>query len=183
MSEQQFIRCAAPTMAGIKTGSLFPFRYDSREEAIREMRSYNRRLSPRGLRLLPLRMTDGCAMLYLYRPGRLGADLQDRDAAVLLREAGYPACDETGCIRELRRRLAEQTGFPHEIGLFLSYPPEDVRGFMEHRDRGCKCVGCWKVYGDEKAARRKFAQFKHCTDCYLRRNARGCSLERLTVKT
>ncbi len=183
MSEQQFIRSTAPTLAGIKTGSLFPYRYASREAAISELRGLNRRLAPKGLRLLPLRMTEDFAMLYLYRPGLLGADLRKRDAAVLLREAGYPEGDETGCIRELRRRLAEREVFPHEIGLFLSYPPEDVRGFMEHRDCGCKCVGCWKVYGDEKAARRKFAQYRRCTDCYLRRNARGCTLERLTVKT
>lgn len=183
MSEQQFIRSTAPTLAGIKTGSLFPYRYGSRDEALSELRGLNRRLAPKGLRLLPLRMTANFAMLYLYRPGRLEADLQKREAAVLLREAGYPPCGETGCIRELRRRLAEREDFPHEIGLFLSYPPEDVRGFMEHRDCGCKCVGCWKVYGDEKAARRKFAQYKRCTDFYLRRNAQGCTLERLTVKT
>lgn len=183
MSEQQFIRSTAPTLAGIKTGSLFPYRYESRDEAISELRGLNRRLAPKGLRLLPLRMTEDFAMLYLYRPGRLGADLRKREAAVLLREAGYPECGEAGCIRELRRRLAEREDFPHEIGLFLSYPPEDVRGFMEHRDCGCKCVGCWKVYGDEKAARRTFAKYRRCTDLCLRRNARGCSLERLTVKT
>ena len=183
MSEQQFIRSTAPTLAGIKTGSLFPYRYGSKAEAISELRGWNRRLSPKGLRLLPLRMTEGFAMLYLYRPGQLEADLRNRDAAVLLREAGYPARDEAACIRELRRRLAEREDFPHEIGLFLSYPPEDVRGFIEHRDLGCKCVGCWKVYGDEKAARRKFAQYRRCTDRYLRRNAQGCTLERLTVKT
>ena len=183
MSEQQFIRSTAPTLAGIKTGSLFPYHYASRDEAISELRSLNRRLAPKGLRLLPLRMREDFAMLYLYRPGQLGADLRRRDAAVLLREAGYPACDETGCIRELRRRLSEHEDFPHEIGLFLSYPPEDVRGFIEHRGCGCKCVGCWKVYGDEKAARRKFAQYKRCTDLCLRRNALGCPLECLTVKT
>ncbi len=183
MSEQQFIRNTAPTLAGIKTGSLFPCRYASKVDAIRELRRYNQRLRPKGLRLLPLRMTENFAMLYLYRPGRLGADLQNAEAASLLRGAGYPVCDEVGCLRELCRRLNEEADFPHEIGLFLSYPPEDVRGFIEHRDRGCKCIGCWKVYGDEQAARKRFSQFKRCTDCYLRRNAQGCSLERLTVKT
>ncbi len=181
MSEQQFIRSTAPTLAGIKTGSLFPFRYASRAEAIRALRRYNRRLTPKGLRLLPLRMTDSFAMLYLYRPGQLGADLQKREAAALLHQAGYPDAREDSCLRELRRRLADGADFPHEIGLFLSYPPEDVRGFIEHRD--CKCVGCWKVYGDEAAARRTFDRYARCTDCYLRQNAKGCPLERLTVRT
>ena len=182
MSEQQFIRNTAPTLAGIKTGSLFPYRYKSKSEAIRTLRSYNHTLTPKGLRLLPLRMTETSAMLYLYRPGRLGRDLQNRDAAALLRQEGYPDCGEAACLRELRRRLAMSETFPHEIGLFLSYPPEDVRGFMEHRDCGCKCVGCWRVYGDEKAARRTFDRYQKCTDCYLRQNAKGLALARLTVK-
>ncbi len=151
MSERQFIRSTAPTLAGIKTGSLFPYRYESKAQAMEALRRYNRQLTPKGLRLLPLRMTDCFAMLYLYRPGQLGTDLQNREATALLRQAGYSDCGEAGCLRELRRRLADSRDFPHEIGLFLSYPPEDVRGFMEHRDRGCKCVGCWKVYGDEAA--------------------------------
>ena len=182
MSEQSFIRNTAPTLAGLKTGSLFPYRYESRTQALRELRSFNRRLTPKGLRLLPLRMTDTFAMLYLYRPARLREDLREEKTACLLKEAGYKTSDETGCLCELCRRLNEQPDFPHEIGLFLSYPPEDVRGFMEHRDQGCKCVGCWKVYGDEQAAKRKFSQYERCTKSYLRQHAQGQPLERLAVK-
>ena len=183
MSEQSFIRNAAPTLAGLKTGSLFPFRYESRTGALRELRSLNRRLAPKGLRLLPLRMSEGFAVLYLYRPAMLREDLQDPAAACLLKEAGYKDCSESACLRELYRRFNREEGFPHEIGLFLSYPPEDVRGFIEHRDQGCKCVGCWRVYGDEQAARCRFAQYKQCTSCYLRQHAQGQPLERLAVKT
>ena len=53
------------------------------------------------------------------------------------------------------QRLGQAAEFPHEIGLFLGYPPEDVQGFLENRL--CKCVGCWKVYGDEQAAQNGFA--------------------------
>ncbi|MBQ1409940.1 MAG: DUF3793 family protein [Oscillospiraceae bacterium] len=182
MSEQSLIRNAAPTLAGLKTGSLFPFRYETRTQALWELRSLNRRLTPKGLRLLPLRMTNGFAVLYLYRPTQLQKDLQDPKTVCLLKEQGYADCSEKACLRELYRRFNLDSGFPHEVGLFLSYPPEDVRGFMEHRDQGCKCVGCWKVYGDERAARCTFAQFKHCTNCYLRQYAQGKSLEQLAVK-
>jgi len=54
--------------------------------------------------------------------------------------------------------------FPHEIGLFLGYPVEDVRGFIEQRGKDCKLSGYWKVYGDEQAARRLFHQFDRCRD-------------------
>ena len=182
MSEQSFIRNTAPTLAGLKTGSLFPYRYESWSQALRELRELNRRLTPKGLRLLPLRMTERFAMLYLYRPALLREDLREKETACLLKEAGYEGCSESGCLSELFRRLNREGDFPHEIGLFLSYPAEDVRGFMEHRDEGCKCVGCWKVYGDEQAARQRFAQYERCTKSYLRQHAQGKSLEKLTVK-
>lgn len=182
MSEQTFIRNAAPTLAGIKTGSLFPFHFASRSQATRELCGWNRRLTPKGLRLLPLRMTDHFATLYLYRPSMLRADLQNRETVCLLKEAGYGAYDEKTCLRELYRRFHRGDGFPHEVGLFLSYPPEDVRGFIEHRNQGCKCVGCWRVYGDEQAAKCRFAQYQRCINCYLRQHAQGQSLEQLAVK-
>ena len=73
----------------------------------------------------------------------------------------------------------ESGEFPHEVGLFLSYPPEDVKGFLEHRP--CKCVGCWKVYENEEAARKTFAKYKACTRVYCRQLASGIDIERLTV--
>ena len=63
--------------------------------------------------------------------------------------------------------------------MFLSYPPEDVKGFLEHRP--CKCVGCWKVYENEEAAKKTFAKYKACTKAYCRQLASGIDIERLTV--
>ena len=65
--------------------------------------------------------------------------------------------------------------FPHEIGLFLSYPPEDVRGFIENKACRFKCAGLWKVYGDEERAKELFRQYKRCTDrcCALWRAGSG----------
>ena len=62
------VRFAAPTLAGLKTGSLFTCDYGSREDFLREAREYDRILSPRGVRLLVLRFSDRRALVYLYRP-------------------------------------------------------------------------------------------------------------------
>lgn len=181
MSVEDLIRHGAPTLAGLKTGNLFPCAFSSRRELAAQLRDFNRVLVPRGLRLLPLRLGADKALLYLFRPARLSRDLAGREAGRLLDRAGYGARDQRSCLRELSRRLRAGGPFPHEIGLFLDYPPEDVAGFMEHGGKGCKCVGCWKVYGDEAAARRRFTAYKSCTGNYCRRRARGASLESLTV--
>ena len=131
MSEELMVRQCAPTLAGIKTGSLFPCPCTSREELLCQVRSLNRRLSPKGLCLLPLRFTPGSVLLYLYRPATLRRDLSDGLARDILAQAGYEGDSCGRCVATLIRRLRQGSDFPHEIGLFLSYPPEDVRGFVE----------------------------------------------------
>ena len=84
MSEEMVVRQCAPTLAGIKTGSLFPCPCTDRDALLDEVRQLNRRLSPKGLCLLPLRFTEGSALLYLYRPATLRRDLSDDLARRLL---------------------------------------------------------------------------------------------------
>ena len=181
MSEDYLIRNCAPTLAGIKTASLFTCPYDTRQALIDFIRSMNRRLGEKGLRLLPLRFSEKKALIYLYRPARLRKDLADTRAVRLLQEQGYHPGSCEQCLVHLARKLRSQEDFPHEIGLFLGYPPEDVHGFMEKGPDCCKCTGCWKVYGNEEAAKKKFSQYKKCTRVYCRRWAEGANIDRLTV--
>ena len=81
----------------------------------------------------------------------------------------------------LARRFRESGEFPHEVGLFLSYPPEDVKGFIDHRANNFKCAGLWKVYGDEEKARSLFAKYKKCTEIYCALWQNGSKLEQLAV--
>lgn len=181
MSEEYVIRHCAPTLAGLKTASLFGCPYESKEALLASIRQMNRKLCAKGLRVLPLRFSEKRALIYLYRPRQLRHDLADSTAAGLLRRCGYntESCDR--CVVQLARKLRRQEDFPHEIGLFLGYPVEDVCGFIENNAGGCKCVGCWKVYGDEEAAKKKFAQYKKCTKVYCDQWAKGKAIERLTV--
>ena len=70
--------------------------------------------------------------------------------------------------RKLSLRLRQFHEFPHEIGLFLGYPPDDVEGFIENREKAFKCPGYWKVYGDEEKAKAQFHVISICTACYCR---------------
>lgn len=181
MSEADIVRNCAPTLAGIKTGSLFSCPMESREQLTAALRQLNRRLCPKGLRALPLRFSGKRALIYLYRPGHLERDLADGTARTLLRSFGYDPDSRGSCVACLARKVRRREEFPHEIGLFLGYPPEDVYCFIHQGPDCCKCVGCWRVYGDEDGARKKFAQYKKCTQIYCRRLAAGADLERLTV--
>ena len=181
MSEELFVRCCAPTLAGIKTGSMFTCVYETREELQQDVRRLNRELAPRGLRILPLRYHNGKALLYVFRPAALKRDMSDGRAQEILCEAGYGGmcCEE--CVRHLMKRMQKGEEFPHEVGLFLSYPPEDVCGFIENHAQNYKLLGYWKVYGDEEKARRTFTRYKQCTDSYCRSLKAGLRLRDLAV--
>ena len=181
MSEEILIRQGAPTLAGIKTGSLFPCPCEDHEALIADIRQLNRRLVPKGLCLLPIRFLAGQALLYLYRPAELRRDLRDARAPELLRQAGYEDESCARCVARHACRFRESGEFPHEVGLFLSYPPEDVKGFIDHRANDFKCAGLWKVYGDEAKAQALFAKFKKCTEIYCALWQTGSKLEQLAV--
>lgn len=181
MPEEMLIQHCSPTLAGIKTGNLFACTYNSARDMRNAVRLWNQTLAGKGVRVLPLRYQAGKALIYLYRPSRLKNDLQDATACRILHRCGYAVDTPEGCIAQLIRRLASCDTFPHEIGLFLGYPPVDVCGFIENRAGGCKCVGCWKVYGNAEAAQKTFAKFKKCTRVYTAQYAKGRSIERLTV--
>ncbi len=181
MSEELFVSCCAPTLAGLKAGSMFSLRYSTKEDMRKDVRELNRVLTPRGLTVLPLRYHDGKVLLYVFRPARLRKELENDKAKEILCHAGYTDLECGECIRRLRKRMQSSGGFPHEVGLFLSYPPEDVRGFIENRAQNYKFIGYWKVYGDEEKARRTFSKYKKCTDVYCERVKAGCRLSELAV--
>ncbi len=180
MPEEIMIQHCSPTLAKIKTGNIFTHPYGSKEEMRTELRRWNLLLGKKGLRVLPLSYKDGRALIYVYRPASLDRDLQHDTARRILCERGYSPDKSTKCVEHLIKKLGGADEFPHEIGLFLGYPPEDVKGFIENRD-GFVCSGMWKVYSDEEGAKKLFAKYKKCTAVYRDCHKRGRSVERLTV--
>ena len=177
MSEELIVRHCAPTLANLKTGSLFVCPITDRPSFFSSLRSLNELLVPKGLRALPLRIREYSALVYLYRPSRLKKDLEDPAAIKILQNHGYSCYGK--CLPKLIERIRASEEFPHEIGLFLGYPPEDVQGFLDHRP--CKCSGCWKVYGDENKAKKTFDLYKKCERVYCQQLAQGIDIKRLTV--
>ncbi len=177
MSEELIVRHCAPTLANLKTGSLFVCPITDRPSFFSSLRSLNELLVPKGLRALPLRIREYSALVYLYRPSRLKKDLEDPAAIKILQDHGYSCYGK--CLPKLIERVRASEEFPHEIGLFLGYPPEDVQGFLDHRP--CKCSGCWKVYGDENKAKKTFDLYKKCERVYCQQLAQGIDIKRLTV--
>lgn len=110
--------------------------------------------------------------LLVWRPELMRRTLGETEARQILQERGYCGEQVGQLVSELRRRLvayyrsprAGADAFPHEIGVFLGYPTEDVRGYLEGRRVTCR--GAWCAYGDAEVARKRFRaledQERHC---------------------
>ena len=152
----------APTITGIKAATLLNFRR-GRDENLRSLwlEHADEWLAPLGINwLLMNEHSDGMnALVLIYSKELLAHTLCCDEAYSILKEYGYPLHDVDACLECLREKFC--SGFPHEIGLFLDYPPEDVRGFIENRPaKKISCPCYWKVYGSEKEAVRKFWKYK-----------------------
>ena len=79
----------------------------------------------------------------------------------------------------LSGRLGQGGPFPHEVGLFLGYPPEDVEGFCRNGGRNYKLSGPWKVYGRVEEAKVRFETFRRCRDALYRHVEEGRTLAQL----
>ena len=175
------VRYCAPTLAGIKTGSMFSCSFADKDSLRTYIRKLNRSLCGKGIRAVPLKFQNGRALIYLYRPAYLTRDIKRDGAKRILHERGYGTECADKCVSLLRRRMYEKGEFPHEVGLFLGYPPEDVQGFISNKAVNYKYCGLWKVYGDVESAKQTFLRYKLCTDFYCTMLRNGNSLDRLTI--
>ena len=184
---QALILNCSQTLAGLKTGTVFNITRESDPVSGADIDLANRLLNRKGIWLCMTENTPGCPRVYVFRRSQLARDLNQDKARAILRTYGYPvpsgsdpvSVDE--CVAFLVRRLTKASGFPHEIGLFLGFPAEDVEGFIRNRGEGCRLCGYWKVYGNEQEAKRQFERFQKCAGIYRRSLNRQPNICRMTA--
>ena len=179
--ETELIGNCAPTLAGLKSANLFRYRYRDADTVLAELSEVNRLLNERGVYVEALCWESNAVLVYAYRRSHLERELQGEQAREILSRYGYPLGELEGSLTFLKKRLRGYTCFPHEIGIFLGYPPEDVKGFIENRGKNCQYCGLWKVYGNAQERRKLFCKLQKCSEVYLRVFAEGRELTQMTV--
>ena len=127
----------SPVLMGMKPANLVSFSKEKIPELPEIISDYEESLEREGIRM---EIICGCRKHYLllvYRPDMLQEYLKQDEARKLLLQDGYNidgSLDEM--IARLKERFFYKTEFPHEIGLFLGYPIEDVKGFRKFGGSG-----------------------------------------------
>lgn len=120
---------------------------------------------------------------YLYRPKELEAYLKRPRVLALLRWLGYEQTQP----REVLSRFCDRyqsyrrgkNDFPHEMGLLLGYPPEDVYGFIINKGKNDLYSGYWKIYDNLSDTLKLFEQFNQAKEFMIRQVFAGVSISEI----
>ena len=108
--------------------------------------------------------------------------MQDR-VCQSMKSFGYESLDLSDVLSRFQKRYAdcmEQIAeFPHEMGLLLGYPVEDVEGFIENKGHNYLYAGYWKVYGHVEEKKALFNRYEEARKVLIQLLASGRSVSEM----
>lgn len=180
MPSQTVVQYCAPTLAGMKVGSLFSAKYTTKENLDAEIAQKNNLLNEKGIYFRILKVCKASALIYVYRKKQLQQVLANGEIQDFLSEYGYKDFQEE-CVLTTIMAHFKGTEFPHEIGVLLGYPLPDIKAFIADTENKACYVGCWKAYSNADYARMIFEKYKRCTAIYQKKLEQGFDITKLTV--
>ncbi|MCM1495603.1 MAG: DUF3793 family protein [Bacteroides sp.] len=143
----------APIISGIKISNLVVLTREQSMVLCRNIRSS-------GLAVWFLNYGEASNPVLIFRRNEMQQFLLQSDIEGALRQFGYSDVRLIPVLLQLSAHMREykdgEREFPHELGILLGYPLEDVLGFMENDGENYTYCGYWKVYGDIEEAKRVF---------------------------
>lgn len=174
----QIVLQCAPFLKGIKVScviSVDAVLYGGLSELFENMDISYHRLS----------CSDGKCLVLFYRPEELDRYLKQPEVNELIREYGYTDMSVDKILERLSGRIGDFArrgiGFPHEIGVFLGYPLDDVKGFIRNEGKKYLMIGYWKVYSDLAGARMVFKEYDRAKDCAVNEFLTGKSIREIAL--
>ncbi|MBU3113923.1 DUF3793 family protein [Clostridium lacusfryxellense] len=152
------IRNAGPTIEKHKTSSLINFSSSNRN--LNNLWSmYKDQVKDKlDINYIELKKDKTNTFVLFYNEQKIEQRIRNNNNMEFLKRFGYnELMDINQCLLLLGKRF--QNICPHEIGIFLGYPLEDVVSFVDCPGAKCKMVGYWKVYHDMEKAQMIFNKY------------------------
>lgn len=149
--EAMIVFASAPTIQGKKPASLMNFNSGGRNTAAL-WQNYGKEICEAyNLEFFELKNDNDSIMVLLYRKKLLEWYANHSRNQSFLNKMGYNTESSLeDKLTVLKHRFKDCC--PHEVGIFLGMPVEDVEGFIEHKGKNCLACKYWKVYCNPKRA-------------------------------
>ena len=146
----------APVIAGLKVSNLLTVPSAEDDYVIKE-------LEGTCLSCMKLAEDRGRSTFMVYREKALEKWLLKKSNQLYLKESGLAGCSLAEVLTTVKLRYQCYAGkkgqYPHEIGILLGYPAEDVKGFVVNNGRNYLDSGYWKIYSNPAEKRELFHEF------------------------
>lgn len=172
---QLALQCA-PLLTGLKISNLLIVPSDN-ERLVRML------VRKTGISCYRLLRSKGKITFLLFRRMQLEAFLRKGSAEKMLKEQGYKNLTLGGILSCFQMRYQAykdgKLAFPHEMGILLGYPIEDVLGFIKHKGKNYLYSGYWKVYENMQEKRALFRQYQEAQETLIQLLASGIKMEEI----
>lgn len=177
------IQSCSPTLCGIKPASLLSINKQDFQRERNNLRNLSQSLGGYGKSVITLTRLDKKILLFLFDRELLRSRLADKAIQDYLATKGYSQPHVfTLVLGTFLKRLMKSPEFPHESGVFLGYPLEDVIAFEKQPNHGYKFCGTWKTYFNEEYARRMSKTYSECRSLCGRWYSQGNSISNVIKK-
>ncbi len=174
----QLILHCAPFLKGLKISSIVNIEKSAFDDI-------SKVLAETGIEWKILKEQGGRCLLFLYRRKEFTEYLHREEIRRFLEENEYCVNSIDKVLEKLAKRVSEyeERSFPHEVGVFLDYPVEDVKAFIEKGGKDCLLCGYWKVYYNLDKAQRIFHIYDMAKASAVNEFLAGGTLQDIAGKT
>ena len=166
------LQCA-PVIMGIKVSNLLCIKIE--DEVLVERILHGTRIA-----FYCLGRQDKRVVYLLFRSPEFEEYLNEERTQQLLSRYGYSRLSFDDILEKLQKSYSEytvrKTKFPHELGILLGYPIEDVEGFIKNKGENYLYAGYWKVYRDVEEKKLLFDAYESAKEGLLLLVAHGYSM-------
>lgn len=174
---QVAVQCG-PVLKNVKISNLMTARPGSWKQIRNELKKSR-------IICIPLYMDDEKEILFLYRFGQLKSHLERGQVRRLLNCFGYEEYGIAPVLKRLRERYRQYGSrrgeFPHELGVLLEYPVEDVEGFIANQGQNSLASRYWKVYHNRQEAEKIFHMYDEAREKAMWEIVHGSSLCQVVI--
>lgn len=121
--------------------------------------------------------------MLLYKQMELQDYLSGSVQTQMMQKLGYRSVRLFDILPVFRARYAhymqDSILFPHEMGLLLGYPAEDVAGFIKHKGENFLYNGYWKVYSNPLEKQKIFDRYEAARENLVELVSKGVHMENI----
>lgn len=111
------------------------------------------------IQYINLRECSNALIILIYSEEKLSNYIFKEENKRFLRQLGYSEENDMREYLEILKRRYKEFNCPHELGIFLGFPLNDVKDFMNCKDKKCLSCGYWLVYNNLQEAQEIFSKY------------------------